>query len=48
MRRRMPPEPRTPRWQRALGVVLVFVAALMLAELLGGVLSTPTRELVDF
>ena len=47
MRLFLPREPRTPLWRRA-GVALVIVAALLLAELAGGVLSTPARELVDF
>ena len=43
-----PSDPRTPLWRWALGTVLLVVAALLLAEVTGGVLSTPTRELVDF
>jgi hypothetical protein len=42
-----PPDPAARPWRRVLGAVLLVAAALLLAELLGGVITTPTHEFVD-
>jgi hypothetical protein len=47
MRLLPPPDPAARPWRRALGAVLLVAAALLLAEHLAGVLTTPTHEFVD-
>ena len=43
-----PPDPADSRGRRLLGAILILVAALLLAEVLFEVVSTPVDEFIDF